>query len=232
MEAGWGEGKADGGLAASPPRRYARRLHKTTRRLVPDSEVRFLLSESGSGKGAAMVTAVAYRLAEQHRLIDETLAEFKLTHEQLLQVKKRMRAEMEAGLKKKTHETAKVKMLPTFVRSTPDGTGRESCPRRSEGGGSAEGCPKWAPSSGVWICWRVSRSGAMEEEPPEWCKGGNLSPEQGSLRLPLGWLLAALPYVLARGCKQALAWGEKITAGLPIQIHPNPVRKPGQFFAF
>lgn len=71
-----------------------------------------------------MVTAVAYRLSEQHRLIDETLAEFKLTHEQLLQVKKRMRAEMEAGLKKKTHETAKVKMLPTFVRSTPDGTGR------------------------------------------------------------------------------------------------------------
>lgn len=102
-----------------------------------------------------MVTAVAYRLAEQHRLIDETLAEFKLTHEQLLQVKKRMRAEMEAGLKKKTHETAKVKMLPTFVRSTPDGTGREACPRRSEGGGSAEGCPKWAPSGGVWICWRV-----------------------------------------------------------------------------
>ncbi|KAJ7415660.1 hexokinase 1 [Willisornis vidua] len=102
--------------------KYARRLHKTTRRLVPDSEVRFLLSESGSGKGAAMVTAVAYRLSEQHRLIDETLAEFKLTHEQLLQVKKRMRAEMEAGLKKKTHETAKVKMLPTFVRSTPDGT--------------------------------------------------------------------------------------------------------------
>ncbi|NXR08766.1 HXK1 protein, partial [Semnornis frantzii] len=111
----------DGSLYKMHPQ-YARRLHKTTRRLVPDSEVRFLLSESGSGKGAAMVTAVAYRLSEQHRLIDETLAEFKLTHEQLLQVKKRMRAEMEAGLKKKTHETAKVKMLPTFVHSTPDGT--------------------------------------------------------------------------------------------------------------
>ncbi|XP_027315662.1 hexokinase-1 [Anas platyrhynchos] len=111
----------DGSLYKMHPQ-YARRLHKTTRRLVPDSDVRFLLSESGSGKGAAMVTAVAYRLSEQHRLIDETLAEFKLTHEQLLQVKKRMRTEMEAGLKKKSHETAKVKMLPTFVRSTPDGT--------------------------------------------------------------------------------------------------------------
>ncbi|KFU87532.1 Hexokinase-1, partial [Chaetura pelagica] len=76
----------DGSLYKMHPQ-YARRLHKTTRRLVPDSEVRFLLSESGSGKGAAT-----------------------------------MRAEMEAGLKKKTHETAKVKMLPTFVRSTPDGT--------------------------------------------------------------------------------------------------------------
>lgn len=143
----WGVGSAEAGLAASLPHRYARRLHKTTRRLVPDSEVRFLLSESGSGKGAAMVTAVAYRLSEQHRLIDETLAEFKLTHEQLLQVKKRMRAEMEAGLKKKTHETAKVKMLPTFVRSTPDGTGR-ACLRWSGDTGLATGRPKWTPSVG------------------------------------------------------------------------------------
>uniref|UniRef100_A0A674IE67 Hexokinase-2 n=1 Tax=Terrapene triunguis TaxID=2587831 RepID=A0A674IE67_9SAUR len=111
----------DGSLYKMHPQ-YARRLQKTTRRLVPDSDVRFLLSESGSGKGAAMVTAVAYRLSEQHRLIDETLAEFKLTHEQLLQIKKRMRSEIEAGLRKKTHENAKVKMLPTFVRSTPDGT--------------------------------------------------------------------------------------------------------------
>ncbi|XP_026528609.1 hexokinase-1 [Notechis scutatus] len=111
----------DGSLYKMHPQ-YARRLHKTMRRLVPDSDVRFLLSESGSGKGAAFVTAVAYRLAEQHRLIAETLAEFKLTNEQLLQVKKRMRIEMEAGLKKKSHDHAKVKMLPTFVRSTPDGT--------------------------------------------------------------------------------------------------------------
>lgn len=67
--------------------RYARRLHKTVRRLVSDSDVRFLLSESGSGKGAAMVTAVAYRLADQSRQIAETLSEFRLTTEQLLEVK-------------------------------------------------------------------------------------------------------------------------------------------------
>uniref|UniRef100_A0A4W6EVE8 hexokinase n=1 Tax=Lates calcarifer TaxID=8187 RepID=A0A4W6EVE8_LATCA len=102
--------------------KYARRLHKTVRRLVPDSDVRFLLSESGSAKGAAMVTAVAYRLIEQSRQIQQTLAEFRLSKAQLLEVKKRMRVEIERGLKKDTHKEATVKMLPTFVRSTPDGT--------------------------------------------------------------------------------------------------------------
>ncbi|TKS70014.1 Hexokinase-1 [Collichthys lucidus] len=74
----------DGSLYKMHPQ-YARRLHKTVRRLVPDSDVRFLLSESGSGKGAAMVTAVAYRLAEQSRLITQTLSEFRLSTEQLLE---------------------------------------------------------------------------------------------------------------------------------------------------
>uniref|UniRef100_A0A673G7S3 hexokinase n=1 Tax=Sinocyclocheilus rhinocerous TaxID=307959 RepID=A0A673G7S3_9TELE len=102
--------------------RYARRLHKTVRRLVPESDVRFLLSESGSGKGAAMVTAWASRLADQTRQIAETLAEFRLTKEQLLEVKKRMRNEIQNGLSKNTQSTATVRMLPTYVRSTPDGT--------------------------------------------------------------------------------------------------------------
>uniref|UniRef100_A0A4W6FY07 Hexokinase-3 n=1 Tax=Lates calcarifer TaxID=8187 RepID=A0A4W6FY07_LATCA len=111
----------DGSLYKMHPQ-YARRLHKTVRRLVPDSDVRFLLSESGSGKGAAMVTAVAYRLADQSRQIAETLSEFRLTTEQLLEVKKRMKTEIQNGLSKSTQDCATVKMLPTFVRSTPDGT--------------------------------------------------------------------------------------------------------------
>ncbi|KAM8876608.1 hexokinase-1-like [Synchiropus splendidus] len=111
----------DGSLYKMHPQ-YARRLHKTVRRLVPDSDVRFLLSESGSGKGAAMVTAVAYRLAEQSRQIHETLSEFRLSTEQLLEVKRRMRTEIQNGLSKNTQDTATVKMLPTFVNSTPDGT--------------------------------------------------------------------------------------------------------------
>lgn len=35
----------------------------------------------------------------------------------------RFRREMDKGLCRDTNPTAAVKMLPTFVRSTPDGTG-------------------------------------------------------------------------------------------------------------
>ncbi|XP_029950144.1 hexokinase-1-like isoform X2 [Salarias fasciatus] len=111
----------DGSLYKMHPQ-YARRLHKTVRRLIPDTDVRFLLSESGSAKGAAMVTAVAYRLTEQARQIQQTLDEFRLSQEQLLQVKQRMRQEIQRGLGKDSHADATVKMLPTFVRSTPDGS--------------------------------------------------------------------------------------------------------------
>lgn len=92
------------------------------RRLVPDCDVRFLRSEVGSGKGAAMVTAVAYRLAAQHAERQGILDTLRLSREQLLEVKKRMSEEMVRGLSKQTYEQATVKMLPTYVRSTPDGT--------------------------------------------------------------------------------------------------------------
>uniref|UniRef100_A0A3B1JCM0 hexokinase n=1 Tax=Astyanax mexicanus TaxID=7994 RepID=A0A3B1JCM0_ASTMX len=111
----------DGSLYKMHPQ-YSRRLHKTVRRLVPECDVRFLLSESGSGKGAALVTAWASRLADQTRQIAEILAEFRLTQDQLLEVKKRMLTEIQTGLSKKTQDKATVKMLPTYVRSTPDGT--------------------------------------------------------------------------------------------------------------
>lgn len=93
------------------------------RRLVPDCDVRFLQSQCGSGKGAAMVTAVAYRLAAQHAERQRILDTLRLSREKLLEVKRRMSEEMARGLSKLTHEEASVKMLPTFVRSTPDGTG-------------------------------------------------------------------------------------------------------------
>uniref|UniRef100_A0A4W4FGS1 Hexokinase-2 n=1 Tax=Electrophorus electricus TaxID=8005 RepID=A0A4W4FGS1_ELEEL len=101
---------------------FARRLHKMVRRLVPDCDVRFLRSEDGSGKGAAMVTAVAYRLAKQHIERQQILDSLRLDRDQLRCVMRKMEAEMQRGLARDTHATASVRMLPTYVRSTPDGT--------------------------------------------------------------------------------------------------------------
>ncbi|XP_068460705.1 hexokinase-2 isoform X1 [Clinocottus analis] len=111
----------DGSVYKNHPE-FSRRLHKMVRRLVPDCDVRFLQSQCGSGKGAAMVTAVAYRLAAQHAERQRVLDTLRLSREKLLEVKKRMSEEMVRGLSKQTHEQASVKMLPTFVRDTPDGT--------------------------------------------------------------------------------------------------------------
>ncbi|XP_027548882.1 putative hexokinase HKDC1 isoform X3 [Neopelma chrysocephalum] len=111
----------DGGLYKTHPQ-YAKRLHKVVRRLVPTCDVRFLLSTSGSGKGAAMVTAVARRLAAQRSHIDATLAPFLLSLGTLREVRNKMRTELEYGLKRETQANATVKMLPTYVCGTPDGT--------------------------------------------------------------------------------------------------------------
>lgn len=110
-------------FAITPAFRYPKRLHKVVRRLVPNCDVRFLLSESGSTKGAAMVTAVAARVQAQRKQIDQVLALFRLTREQLVGVRDKMRAEFEYGLKRDTHLLATVKMLPTYVCGMPDGTG-------------------------------------------------------------------------------------------------------------
>ncbi|XP_034547899.1 hexokinase-2 [Notolabrus celidotus] len=101
---------------------FSRRLHKMVRRLVPDCDVRFLQSQCGSGKGAAMVTAVAYRLAAQNAERQRILDTLRLSREQLLDVKNRMSEAMVRGLSRQSHEQSSVKMLPTYVRSTPDGT--------------------------------------------------------------------------------------------------------------
>uniref|UniRef100_A0A8C5JCI2 Hexokinase-2 n=1 Tax=Junco hyemalis TaxID=40217 RepID=A0A8C5JCI2_JUNHY len=111
----------DGGLYKTHPR-YAQRLHKVLRRLVPTCDVRFVLSRSGSGRGAAMVTAVALRLAAQRRRLDAALAPFLLPPSTLQQVRDSMRAELEYGLKREAQGQATVKMLPTYVRGMPDGT--------------------------------------------------------------------------------------------------------------
>lgn len=56
--------------------------------------------------------------------MEQILSEFRLREEDLKKVMYRMQKEMDRGLKLETHEEASVKMLPTYVRSTPEGSGR------------------------------------------------------------------------------------------------------------
>ncbi|NXE16610.1 HXK4 Glucokinase, partial [Lophotis ruficrista] len=54
--------------------------------------------------------------------VEQILSEFRLKEEDLKKVMYRMQKEMDRGLKLETHEEASVKMLPTYVRSTPEGS--------------------------------------------------------------------------------------------------------------
>lgn len=70
---------------------------------------------------------------DQVQKVDQYLYHMRLSDETLLEISKRFRKEMEKGLGATTHPTASVKMLPTFVRSTPDGTGTALWGRVVEG---------------------------------------------------------------------------------------------------
>lgn len=59
-----------------------------------------------------------------------------LSLEKLHRVKDSMLEAMDRGLSRQTHAQATVRMLPTFIRSTPDGTGK----------GPAVGARGWGPS--------------------------------------------------------------------------------------
>ncbi|XP_045053379.2 hexokinase-4 isoform X1 [Desmodus rotundus] len=54
--------------------------------------------------------------------VEQILAEFRLQEVDLKKVMRRMQKEMARGLRLETHEEASVKMLPTYVRSTPEGS--------------------------------------------------------------------------------------------------------------
>ncbi|EFB18048.1 hypothetical protein PANDA_010708, partial [Ailuropoda melanoleuca] len=96
-------------------------LQETVKLLAPECDVSFIPSVDGGGRGVAMVTAVAARLAAHRRLLEETLAPFRLNHKQLAAVQAQMREAMVKGLR---GEASSLRMLPTYVRATPDGTER------------------------------------------------------------------------------------------------------------
>lgn len=60
------------------------------------------------------------------RQVEQILSELRLNKEELKEIMKRMQHEMKRGLRVETHEEASVKMLPTYVCSTPEGSGNHA----------------------------------------------------------------------------------------------------------
>ncbi|NWY56098.1 HXK2 protein, partial [Chionis minor] len=104
--------------------RFGEILQSVTGLLAPECMATFLPSVDGTGRGAAMVTAVALRLAAHRREVDQLLAPLRLSRADLERVQALMRREMDLGLGRESHANASVRMLPTYVRGTPDGTER------------------------------------------------------------------------------------------------------------
>ncbi|XP_052012426.1 hexokinase-3 [Apodemus sylvaticus] len=112
---------ATGGRVFERHPRFLRILKETVMLLAPECDVSFIPSVDGGGRGVAMVTAVAARLAAHRRILEETLAPFQLNSEQLTAVQAQMREAMIRGLK---GEASSLRMLPTYVRATPNGSER------------------------------------------------------------------------------------------------------------
>ncbi|XP_076993840.1 hexokinase-3 [Tamandua tetradactyla] len=112
---------ATGGRVFARRPRFLSILQETVMLLAPECDVSFVPSLDGGGRGVAMVTAVAARQAAHRRLLEETLEPLRLNREQLAAVQAQMREAMAKGLR---GEASSLRMLPTYVRATPDGSER------------------------------------------------------------------------------------------------------------
>ena len=92
--------------------------------------------------------------------VEQILAEFRLQEVDLKKVMRRMQKEMARGLRLETHEEASVKMLPTYVRSTPEGSGTAGGRPGSSSGVQLSPCP---PSGSVPRSPQTGPSGQATE---------------------------------------------------------------------
>lgn len=131
--------------------RFREILQSVTGLLAPECTATLLPSVDGTGRGAAMVTAVALRLAAQRHQVDQVLAPLRLSRVDLERIQALMRQEMELGLGRETNANSSVRMLPSYVRGTPDGTGEGCAPGE---GGDGETVAPLMPHTG---CHRARR---------------------------------------------------------------------------
>ncbi|XP_069725633.1 hexokinase-3 [Phaenicophaeus curvirostris] len=104
--------------------RFKEILQSVTGMLSPECMATFLPLVGSTGRGAAIITAVALRLVAKRQEVDKMLAPLRLSRADLQRVQALMRQEMELGLLKENNGNTSLRMLPTYVRNTPDGTER------------------------------------------------------------------------------------------------------------
>ena len=166
---------ATGGRVFEQHPRFLAILQETVMLLAPECDVSFIPSVDGGGQGVAMVTAVAARLAAHRRLLEETLAPFWLTREQLVALQRQMREAMAKGLQGKP---SSLRMLPTYVRAIPDGSERGDFLALDLGGTNFRVLLVRLASGGVQITNQIYSipeyvaQGSGEQVPTTWgCRG-------------------------------------------------------------
>ncbi|XP_048816370.1 hexokinase-3 [Lagopus muta] len=113
----------DGGLYHTSTR-FGEILRSVVGLLAPECAANLMPSADVSGLGAAMVTAVALRTVAQRNKVERLLAPLRLSRADLQRVQALMRQEMECGLDRERNAESSLRMLPTYVCHTPDGTER------------------------------------------------------------------------------------------------------------
>ncbi|NWZ24206.1 HXK2 protein, partial [Asarcornis scutulata] len=108
----------------SPSSRFGEILQSVAGLLAPECAATLVPSADTNGLGVAMVTAVAQRMLTQRHEVEQLLAPLRLSRADLERVQGLMRQEMERGLGRDSNADASVRMLPTYVCNTPDGTER------------------------------------------------------------------------------------------------------------
>uniref|UniRef100_A0A8C3CWU9 hexokinase n=1 Tax=Cairina moschata TaxID=8855 RepID=A0A8C3CWU9_CAIMO len=104
--------------------RFGEILQSVAGLLAPECAATLVPSADTNGLGVAMVTAVAQRVLTQRHEVEQLLAPLRLSRADLERVQGLMRQEMERGLGRDSNADASVRMLPTYVCNTPDGTER------------------------------------------------------------------------------------------------------------
>lgn len=120
--------------------------------LAPECAATLVPAADTNGLGVAMVTAVAQRMLTQRHEVEQLLAPLRLSRADLERVQGLMRQEMERGLGRDSNADASVRMLPTYVCNTPDGTGEGQGNERGNeplGGERGVSGPAHAPPPGV-----------------------------------------------------------------------------------